>query len=390
MPVTPRGPPSNGFVAFARKIYHPVGFSKGYNFVLWSILIGVLSRFCLSQLQYLYFYGRFCGPGGGASPGACFDYLRERWYSIGFIPYLAGILPGGLLSCVQFVPVVRHKFILFHRVNGYAVIILSLLGTAGAFIIVGISFGGDLDVQTGIGFMGLALVASLVMAYVNVKRLQIERHRAWMLRAWVYAGSITTIRILMVVMVAILFSPYLEGSTLVRDIRTKDYYYSMPCGKVEYAIGDRDATMAAYPDSAGYFAGTDPRQVVSVKGSLTGPSNPAEVAAALDIVFGSATWLAFAIHLLGVEIYLRLTPAETQRLRQVSYQHLVEAGMRNPGRVSLTVDRFETRSNQSFSTTAYDSDGPLDFPIIDIDLTTQGALSKDSYIASIYEARDLE
>ncbi|RYO88762.1 hypothetical protein DL762_003578 [Monosporascus cannonballus] len=318
MPVTPRGPPSNGFVALARKIYHPIGFSKGYNFVLWFILVGALFVFCLLRLQYLDFYDRFCGPGGEASPGACLDYLSERRYSIGFILHLAGILPGALLACVQFVPVVRHKFILFHRVNGYAVIILALLGTAGAFMIVDISFGGGLDVQTGIGFLGVAFVGSLVMAYVNIKRLQIEQHRAWMLRAWVYAGSIITIRILMIAMASILF-------------KTKDYYYSMPCGKVEYAIGDRDATMAAYPGCAGYFAGTDPRQVVPVRGSLTAPSDPAEVAAALDIVFGPATWLAFVIHLIGVEIY---------RLRQVSYQRQVEAGMRNPGRAGLTADRL--------------------------------------------------
>ncbi|RYP42102.1 hypothetical protein DL767_000467 [Monosporascus sp. MG133] len=318
MPVTPRGPPSNGFVAFARKIYHPVGFSKGYNFVLWFVLAGALFAFCLARLQYLDFYGRFCGPGGRAAPGACFDYLRERRYSIGLILHLAGVLPGGMLACVQFVPIVRHKFILFHRVNGYAAMILALLGTVGAFMIVDISFGGGLDVQTSIGFLGLAFLGSLVMAYVNIKRLQIEQHRAWMLRAWVYAGCIITIRILMILMATILF-------------RTRDYYYSMPCGKIEYTIGDRNATMAAYPGCAGYFAGTDPRQVVAVKGSLAAPSNLAEVAAALDIVFGPASWLAFVIHLIGVEIY---------RLRQVSYQRQVAAGMRNPGRAGLTVDRF--------------------------------------------------
>lgn len=35
-----------------------------------------------------------------------------------------------------------------------------------------------------------------------------------------------------------------------------------------------------------------------------------------------------------------LTPAEHERLRNVSYQRQLEAGMKNPGRAGLTVDRF--------------------------------------------------
>lgn len=30
---TPTRAPANGFVAAARKVYNPLGFSKGYNFV---------------------------------------------------------------------------------------------------------------------------------------------------------------------------------------------------------------------------------------------------------------------------------------------------------------------------------------------------------------------
>lgn len=32
--VKPMRPPANGFVAGMRKVYNPLGFSKGYNFVL--------------------------------------------------------------------------------------------------------------------------------------------------------------------------------------------------------------------------------------------------------------------------------------------------------------------------------------------------------------------
>ncbi len=41
-----------------------------------------------------------------------------------------------------------------------------------------------------------------------------------------------------------------------------------------------------------------------------------------------------------MDLQLRLTPKETERLRNVSYQRQLEAGMRNPGSAGLTVDRF--------------------------------------------------
>ena len=37
---------------------------------------------------------------------------------------------------------------------------------------------------------------------------------------------------------------------------------------------------------------------------------------------------------------LHLTPRETERLRQVSYERQVKAGFKRPGRAGLTVDRF--------------------------------------------------
>jgi uncharacterized membrane protein len=97
-------------------------------------------------------------------------------------------LPAALLACLQFIPVVRHKAIIVHRVNGYLVLLLSVLGTASAYMIMRHSFGGGLDIQAGLGLLGIMFLVSLVLAVVNIKRLQIEQHRAWMLRAWFYVS----------------------------------------------------------------------------------------------------------------------------------------------------------------------------------------------------------
>jgi hypothetical protein len=53
-----------------------------------------------------------------------------------------------------------------------------------------------------------------------------------------------------------------------------------------------------------------------------------------------AMWLALFMHLVGVEIYLNLTPVEGERLRKVSYERQLEAGYNHPGSSGLTSDRW--------------------------------------------------
>lgn len=61
---------------------------------------------------------------------------------------------------------------------------------------------------------------------------------------------------------------------------------------------------------------------------------------AFDLSFGSAAWISFFLHLIGVEIYLRLTPREAERLRMVSYKRQLAAGYENPGSAGLVAERL--------------------------------------------------
>ncbi|KAK1962450.1 hypothetical protein LY78DRAFT_684036 [Colletotrichum sublineola] len=318
----PARPPKNRFVAAARKLYNPLGFSKGYNFVLFFIFFGALMGFTLARLQYLSF-DELCK---GSAPGECY-YYRTGHEKAGIIIHLAGILPAGFLACFQFVPVIRHKALLFHRLNGYIVILLSLVGTAGAFMVARHAFGGGLEIQAGIGLMGIMFVVSLTLAYVNVKRLQIEQHRAWMLRAWFYAGSIVTLRLIQFSCAAII-------STM------GTYYAARPCSQVAYTIGDSNRTLELYPDCAAYFSGANPVQQTIVHADLLTATSAAEAGAAASLPFGLALWLALAMHAIGIEVYLRLTPAEAERLRNFSYKRQLEAGMNPAGSAGLTADRL--------------------------------------------------
>ncbi|KAF9880415.1 hypothetical protein CkaCkLH20_02369 [Colletotrichum karsti] len=322
--VQPTRPPANGFVAVARKVYNPLGFSKGYNFILFFIFFGALMGFTLARFQYLNF-NLFCSP-GHAGPGECFYYQRTV-EQIGIKMHLGTILPASFLACFQFVPVIRHKVLLFHRINGYIIVLLSLLSTAGVFMFLRTAFGGGIDTQAGVGVMSIAFIGSMIMAYINIKRLQIEQHRAWMLRAWFYAGSIITLRIIQIISV-----------TITSSMGT--YFVARPCDQVAFMIDDQNRTLQLYPECASFFSGENPAQQVVVHANLNGATSAAEAAAALGNSFGTALWIALTIHAVGVEIYLRLTPAEAERLRNVSYKRQLEAGMNPAGRAGITVDRL--------------------------------------------------
>ncbi|KLJ09225.1 hypothetical protein EMPG_15346 [Blastomyces silverae] len=67
---------------------------------------------------------------------------------------------------------------------------------------------------------------------------------------------------------------------------------------------------------------------------------PAQIGANINLSFGLALWLALFLHIVGVEIYLQLTPRESQRLRMVSYERQKQAGYANPGNAGLVVQKF--------------------------------------------------
>ncbi|KAF2729458.1 hypothetical protein EJ04DRAFT_588713 [Polyplosphaeria fusca] len=326
--VSPTSPPRNSFNAFARHIYNPLGFSKAYNFVLWFIFAGTLLGFSLARLMYLNFDGIFCNRdrtgANSAAPGECYYYQFDK-NKIGIMLHLATILPASMLVIFQFLPVIRHKWMLVHRLNGYLVLLLFIPSLAGVLMIARHAFGGGLDIQVAVGALAIMSLGSFILAYVNIKKLQIEQHRAWMLRGWFYAPSIITVRIIMII--------------TARIISNDSYFVAKPCAVLDFIHQTEEATMELYPACAAFYNGTNLGQQALVHATMKG-GIPSEIGAALNISFGMAMWLALAMHAIGVEVYLHLTPRETERLRKVSYQRQLEAGMRHPGYAGLTAERL--------------------------------------------------
>ncbi|KAH8881036.1 hypothetical protein GQ53DRAFT_888985 [Thozetella sp. PMI_491] len=258
------------------------GFSTWYNFILWLIFAGILLAFSIVRLDFLRQGGSFCiSDSGGAtkmSPGECF-YFSQTFYRNAMVLHLAGILPAAILVPLQFLPVVRCKALLIHKVAGYVSVVFSVVGTIGGFMVIPPAFGGGVDVHTSTGVLGVVFLGALIMAMAN------------MLRAWVVSSSIVTARVLLVILAIV--------------ISASDVQYSAePCDKIAWVLGnDQDLTVLSYPECEAYFSGLNPYQHASIKADFLS-GTPTGVMAALDVSFGAIMWLCIFLHVFGVEFYV--------------------------------------------------------------------------------------
>lgn len=188
---------SKAFTALStlgRRLQHLAGFQKGYNFVLWSIFACTMLWFALSRSRYLNYYGVFCrhghlGAGSHAAPGECYYFLNRSREQIGMMTHLFAIIPCCFLLFFQFVPSIRQKSAMLHRANGYIIILLMFIAMAGGLMASRRSFGGDPKFQAANVLLSSLVVVGLAQAVINVKRLQIDLHRAWMLRVWFWVSK---------------------------------------------------------------------------------------------------------------------------------------------------------------------------------------------------------
>lgn len=80
---------------------------------------------------------------------------------------------------------------------------------------------------------------------------------------------------------------------------SRNYFTVRPCAQLAYISQD---IARSYASCAPYFDGTDRNALAIVNANFGG--SPAEIGVALGMPFGSAIWLALAIHAIGVEVYV--------------------------------------------------------------------------------------
>jgi uncharacterized membrane protein YozB (DUF420 family) len=132
------------------------------------------------------------------------NLLPEEYYNFRvplnkalLLTHLASVLPAGALAVLQFVPSIRTRFMAFHRISGRVINTLTLISTICGWAIAPVSFGGDPSIQLGVYVLGLMTMWSVIAGWRAIRRLRIDEHRVWLIRAWAYQMSIVTMRLIM-------------------------------------------------------------------------------------------------------------------------------------------------------------------------------------------------
>lgn len=149
-------------------------------------------------------------------------YFHSGLYRVGILLHIIGCLPAGLLVVLQFTPSVRHWNIMLHRINGYIIMTLYLVGNIGASIALRhLDDGTGTDIQAAKAMLIIMTTTSMVLAYWNIKCLQIDQHRAWMIRAIFLFGSIIT-------------SAVIDNIAAVIISKIGTYYQVWSCDRIDF------------------------------------------------------------------------------------------------------------------------------------------------------------
>ena len=122
-------------------------------------------------------------------------------------------------------------------------------------------------------------IFSAAMSIYNIKRLQLDQHRAWILRCMLYMGTIITMRFII-----------LSGTAIIGQIG--GYSDIWPCDRLvwtyqRFGIGNALATKypQCFSSSNSTLANNNNEVLVS---ATTDPTAPESAYAAVDIVFATA------------------------------------------------------------------------------------------------------
>jgi hypothetical protein len=134
-----------------------------------------------------------------------------------------------------------------------------------------------------------------------------------MLRVMLCHRTIMITRIIMIVSTKVI--------TLIGD-----YYQVQTCTEIAFDYGGSQSKAVSLYRKC---ANSGPNTNVIVNAAFN--AGLESVGAALDLSFSMALWFSILMHLVGMEIYLYLTGAEGEMLRNVSFEKQLEAGMEELG-----------------------------------------------------------
>lgn len=148
----------------------------------WAVILG-LGAFFLQKYAFHYFvftpesYGTYFWP-------------RISWV----VPHVASGLLAVVIGPLQFWPKIRRDYLQFHRIAGRVYVVAVLIGSMAAF---GLAAKIDNGSAYSLGLAGLAIawLTTTTMAFVAIRRKNLEQHKQWMVRSYVVTFAFVIFRL---------------------------------------------------------------------------------------------------------------------------------------------------------------------------------------------------
>ncbi|QRV87523.1 hypothetical protein RhiJN_15541 [Ceratobasidium sp. AG-Ba] len=258
-----------------RRVYSWVssnlGFKERFSLSFFILFGGALFGFCMSRLLMLAPSNVVTKTVPGESNLVRDDHLSD-------------------IALPQFIPAIRRRKIILHRINGYIVFFTLIPGSVAGSIVARRAFGGDLNSEAAYYTLGF-MIGPAGMLGIYFARVNVALHREWMLRTMSYSGSVITARIIT-----------LMARAIISAIGT--YYAMWRCDEITFLIQDSSVIKESFPVCVN--ATRPKRTFVPVHASIH--EDPINFGSTYRVVFGMALWLAILIHLAGTELYVRYLP----------------------------------------------------------------------------------
>ncbi|CAE6448992.1 unnamed protein product [Rhizoctonia solani] len=213
---------------------------------------------------------------------------------------------ASLFSVFCFLPITWKRWPRLHGILGYTVSLLLAISCICAAIAGRRGQGGDLNTQSAFYILASGAGGAVVLGCAAARRGEFDAHREWMIRAWFYNGALVTTKI-----------TALLSAQVITAINT--YYSVWMCSEVGYVLKSADALTQGFPQCATPHALSSPNKVyVAVHASWK--EGELGQGSAIRASYGMALWIAIILHEVGIEIYLRMTLSESDKLRELSVQ----------------------------------------------------------------------
>ena len=122
------------------------------------------------------------------------ETFRGHWNHAGILlAHITGGTLALLLGPFQFWPWLRHKHLNLHRWLGRVYLLCIVVSVISSGYILTIP-ESSIGFRTGIGGLALAWIITASLAYIAIRKRQLEQHREWMIRCYVVTFGFVTFR----------------------------------------------------------------------------------------------------------------------------------------------------------------------------------------------------